>query len=216
MSIIGLLLETLIAMLPALIIGLVSGVVGLVFYVLMSWGMYAIAKRRGISKPWLAWLPYGNNWILGAIADHYNLMAKGKQTSKRKVLLGLSIGVLIPTAIIMVAYVVLIMVALGQGTTPVGSSAEATAGLVLILLLLVMVLVLLVELAIALAYSVVMYIALFDLFRSCNPDTSVVFLVLSIVLGFNALFVFLDRNKDLGMPAVEDGFAAPAPEQLAE
>jgi hypothetical protein len=60
-----------------------------------------------------------------------------------------------------------------------------------------------------------MYMALFDLFQSCNPETGVLFLVLSIVLMFVAsielspLFLFLDRKKDLGMPVADDGFELP-------
>jgi ABC-type spermidine/putrescine transport system permease subunit II len=80
-----------------------------------------------------------------------------------------------------------------------------------ILMLLVMIVLLGVMLVIAVVYSVFTYIALFDLFRSCNPDTGVLFLILSIVLGINGFFVFLDRNKDLGMPVVDDGFEALEP-----
>lgn len=201
----------LIAMLPSLIIGLVSGVIGIALYVMMSWGMYSISKRRGISKPWLSWIPLGNSWMLGAISDHYQLAAKGKNTSRRKVLLGLSFGVLAAAAAVMAGYVVMMVVAAGQLVVPASDPAASggSSMLILVLILLVMFLFLLLEVAIAVAYMVFTYIALFDLFRSCNPDTGVLFLILSIVLGINGFFVFLDRNKDLGMPVVDDGFELP-------
>ena len=34
-----------------------------------SYGMYRIAYWRGIMRPWLAWIPIANLWILGNIAD---------------------------------------------------------------------------------------------------------------------------------------------------
>lgn len=201
----------LIAMLPSLIIGLVSGVIGIALYVMMSWGMYSISKRRGISKPWLSWIPLGNSWMVGAISDHYQLVVKGKQKSKRKILLGLSLGVLAAAAAVIAGYVVMMVVATGQLFVPASDAAASgnSAMVILLLILLVMILFLLLEVAIAVVYSVFTYIALFDLFRSCNPDTGVLFLILSIVLGINGFFVFLDRNKDLGMPVVDDGFELP-------
>lgn len=201
-------ISMLIAMLPSLIISLVSSVLGIVLYVMMSWGMYSISKRRGISKPWLAWIPYGQNWILGAISDHYQLAAKGKETSRRKVLLGLSLGVMAAAAVVIAGYVVLIVVAAGQLIVPVSDAASSadSSMVIMVLILLGMIFFLLLEVAIAVVYSVFTYIALFDLFRSCNPDTGVLFLILSIVLGINGFFVFLDRNKDFGMPVMDDGF----------
>ena len=202
--------SVLIAMLPSLIIGLVSGVIGIALYVMMSWGMYSISKRRGISKPWLSWIPLGNSWMLGAISDHYQLVANGKQKSKRKILLGLPIAMYLVYGVMMAAYVVLMFSSVGAGSQPSGvgpEAATASASMLLpLLMLLVMIVLLVVILVIAVVYSVFTYIALFDLFRSCNPDTGVLFLILSIVLGMNGLFVFLDRKKDLGMPVADDGF----------
>ena len=41
-------------------------VVGLVFYVFESIGLYTLAKRRGLQYPGLAWVPVANMWILGS------------------------------------------------------------------------------------------------------------------------------------------------------
>ena len=40
-------------------------------YVFQSLGAYTIAKRRGIRKPWLAWVPVGNLWIFGYVVARY-------------------------------------------------------------------------------------------------------------------------------------------------
>jgi len=42
-----------------------------VMYVLMALGLQTIARRRGITNAWLAWVPVLSVWVLGAIADDY-------------------------------------------------------------------------------------------------------------------------------------------------
>lgn len=187
-----------------LVMSVFASAVSIVFYVLMSLGMFDIAKRRGISKPWLAWVPFGSEWILGSISDQYQLAVNGKEKSRRKLLLGLPIAMYVAYALMMVAYFVMMFGAIAAETAS-GASSES-AMLLPMLMLVVMMLFLVVMLVIAVVYSVYVYMALFDLFRSCNPGTSVLFLLLSIFLGINAVLVFIDRKKDLGMPVAGNGF----------
>lgn len=42
-------------------------------YVLSSVALYALAKRRGINHPGYSWLPVGRDWILGNIADDFDV-----------------------------------------------------------------------------------------------------------------------------------------------
>lgn len=154
-----------------------------VCYVFQSLGMHAIANRRKIRHGWLAWVPFGNMWILGSISDQYQYLVKGKIKNRRKTLLGLNIGcvasyllaalcefvgVLNPDAVLFIIGYLLGM--LGYAVT------------VIIL-------------------TVFQYMAVYDLYRSCKPDDSVLFLVLSIVFSITLpIFVFICRKKDLGMP----------------
>jgi len=78
-----------------LLLMLFAGALSMVVYVLHSLSLYTIAGRRGIRHGWLAWIPMGNLWILGSIADQYQYVAKGKVKNRRKLLLGLSIGLAI-------------------------------------------------------------------------------------------------------------------------
>ena len=41
------------------------GIYAIAAYIMGSLGHYTIAQRRGIKHPWLAWIPFGNLWILG-------------------------------------------------------------------------------------------------------------------------------------------------------
>jgi len=54
---------------------------------------------------------------------------------------------------------------------------------------------------VAIAYAVIYYMALYDIFRSLDPNNCVLFLVLSIVFSVTEpFFLFFNRNKDGGMP----------------
>lgn len=153
-------------------------------YVLGSLGLYAIAQRRRISNPWLAWIPLGNLWLLGCVSDQYQHMAKGKITGRRKILLGLSIAVF-------AMYFVWLFGTILGALTGIGGMATG----------LLMLLGLLVYIGMAIALTVYQYICYYDLYNSCDPDNSVLFLVLSIVFsGIMPFFVFACRKKDKGMP----------------
>lgn len=189
-----------------------SIIMGIVTYVFMALGLYTIAKRRGIHNAWLAWIPFGNVWLLGCISDQYRYVAMGQEKSKRKVMLGLDIA----TAAVGIAAIVMLLGAvfrlMGKMDSHLGVLEEellmeemgyfsqvigplfGALGLCLVMC------------GTAIALTVLQYMAMYDLFRSCNPATSAVFLVLSIVMslvGFGivqAIFIFASRNKDLGMP----------------
>ena len=72
----------------------VAGVICLVFYIFMSLGLYAIAKRRQVPHAWMAWAPVLNVWLLGKISDQYQGYAQGRKTRRAAVLLGCSIALL--------------------------------------------------------------------------------------------------------------------------
>ncbi len=170
-------------------------------YVLQSVGMYAIAKRRGIRNPWLSWLPVGNMWILGSISDQYQYVAKGKVRSRRKTLLGLNIAAIALSVIFSVAS---FAIGFAAGFSEDPEAVLAGLGLAVLLALPMTV--------IAIIAAVIQYIALYDLYTSCNPSNAAVFEVLSILFNVTLpFFIFFSRNKDLGMPQRK-----PAPEAVFE
>ena len=63
---------------------LAGSTVGIAAYVLRAWGMYAIAKRRGINNPWMSWVPVLDLWVLGCISDQYQYGVKDKICNRRK------------------------------------------------------------------------------------------------------------------------------------
>ena len=169
-------------------------------YILQSLGMYTIAKRRQIRNPWLAWLPVGNMWILGSISDQYQYVAKGRVRNRRKVLLGTMIAVFALMFLFYGLYFVTWFSAM------MDSEAAAVSGLLMIFFAIPMMIV-------AIVAAVFQYIALHDLFASCEPNNAVVFLVLSILINVTLpFFVFACRKKDLGMPPKKTEIPAQIPD----
>jgi hypothetical protein len=176
----------------------------IVCYVFQSYGFYTIASRRGIRNSWLAWVPVGNVWVLGSISDQYQYVAKGKIKNRRKLLLGLELGMIGFLVGLLIAAVIIIAM----------NDAFFDSMLLAVLLVLLGYLAII---ALAITTTVYMYLCYYDLFNSCNPGNAVLFLVLSIIFPVTLpFFVFVCRKKDLGMPPRKQPASEPVIEILAE
>lgn len=187
---------------------------GVLVYVLQALALYTIAKRRGINKPWLAWIPLVNVWILGSISDQYQYVVKRQVKNKRKALLGLNIAISALAFVIIVGFVWLLIKLVMLGITmdfgwidngnPVSDIPwELVSNEIGALLLLAFSALPLMVLSIV--HAVFSYMALYDVFRSCDPNNSTLFLILSlvgnvVVEGAYSIFLILCKDKDLGMP----------------
>ena len=166
-------------------------------YILSSLGHYTIAQRRGIKHPWLAWIPFGNLWILGSIADQYQYVSMGQVKSRRKVLMGLQIAGTAVALAIFGMYVKLVVDVL----ITAGGNIELVDPVSMGVIVLVILLLCLAACVLSIILTVFRYISLYNLFASCWPGCKVAFILLSIFLSVTEPFlVFACRNKDLGMP----------------
>ncbi len=190
------------ALSSGLLSGIFSGVpttlIGIATYVLSALGLYTIAKRRGLNHPWLAWIPVASAWIVGSLSDQYRYVVNGENKSKRKVLLTLNIITAVLSAVIIVCAIVVA----ANAFVGVAGNVSEDAMLRMILGPVLSVAGLALPLAgVAIAYAVVYYMALYDIFKSLDPNNCVLFLVLSIVFSVTEpFFLFFNRNKDGGMP----------------
>ena len=172
---------------------------GIVCYVLGSIGMYSIAKRRGISHAWLAWVPVVNVWVLGSISDQFRYVTKAQVKNKRTTLLVMN---LVYIVVVIALIAVLLMgavdlVTMGMAVAP--NEEELMASALALLFQFLGFFAIIVVLAIILA--VFRFIALYDLYVSVNPSCAVLFLVLSVFLGVTQpFFIFFNRKNDDGMP----------------
>ena len=182
-----------------------SFLLSLVAYIFMAVGMYTIANRRGIKHAWLAWIPLGSTWLLGCISDQYRYVAMGQEKSKRKSMLTLEIitSVIGTVTVAILFYAVFSMVG---GMATGGEAAAESAAMEALGILGLALLLCFAMLGVAIAYTVLYYMALHDLFKSCAPENATMFLVLGIFLGniLMSIFVFASRKKDLGMPPRQD------------
>lgn len=210
-----------------------SILIGIVCYIIMSLGLSSLAKRRIINHSWLAWIPIGNLWILGCLVDQYHRTVGGKEKSNhadRLFWLGLTSVVLIVAIVVMLVA----GLSYCSKNAPVdGTEHELYAGLeqhsgderaMVILMRMAQMLkkdpdvarsvnigliglsILLVALIAAVIWlAVEQYRALYFLYASCLPRHAVWFLVVSIVLGVEAVFVFICRKQHQGMPHDKKG-----------
>jgi hypothetical protein len=202
---------------------------GILVFVLQALALYTIAKRRAIKKPWLAWIPVVNVWILGSVSDQYQYVVKRQVKNKRKVLLGLNIAMAAIGAVILIAAVWLLAVMVLMAISiPAILDLEIllsnlvyyTGNNVALMTLLAVAAFLTIPMAVlAIVYTVYFYIALYDVYCSCEPKNSTLYIVLSlvgnvVVDGAYAIFVMLCKDKDLGMPPRKE--TATIPENTEE
>ena len=185
-----------------IVLGIVLVILGIVLvcclvgWILGSIGLHKVAKRRGIRHAWLAWLPIGCHWILGCVSDQYQHLVLGKVTSRRKILLILNLA----SFVFGIAYMVMTVVAeVLMGESIVGG------------VLLAMGIPYLLTLGVSITLMVFYHICNYDFYRSCKPDSAVVFLVLGIFLPIcKPFFYFACRKKDLGFVIPQTAASEPA------
>lgn len=194
-----------------LVVCLLSIAYGITMYVLHGLGLYTIAQRRGIHRPWLAWVPVADMWMLGSISDQYQYVTKGKVRSRRKLLLGLVIATYALLIVFWICYAIFVVQMIGaviDGSFVASQVLGSLFGILGVFAVMAVV---------AILTTVFQYIAYYDLFQSCNPGNSSTFLVLSILFSFLLpIFVFACRKKDLGMPPRKSSApeTAPKPEVI--
>lgn len=186
------------ALIPGLLSLIPSGAISIATYVLTAIALYTMAQRRGINHPWLSWVPVVNVWVLGSLSDQYRYVVKGEEKSKRKTLLVLQIISAVIILLMIIAGVVL-AVEVAEGIMfnfQDDEILEDVIGPLLAILGLLLPL-----MGVSIAFMIIRYMALYDLYTSCDPQYNVLFLVLSILFGVTEpFFLFFSRNKDAGMP----------------
>lgn len=193
-------------------IDLFGSSLGVVAYILQALALYTIAKRRGIKKPWLSWIPVVNVWILGSLSDQYRYVTKREVKNRRKWLLGAKILVLVLAVamftVLIAAFVNNIdwsQIFYGTGDdyldVVMGGLFGAMTGALVIMLLLG-----LPTAVMAILIQVLRWVCIYDVLRSCDPKNHKVYFWVSLgvqlvgVSGLESIFLLICMNKDEGMP----------------
>lgn len=182
----------------------VSLLMGLAVYILNSIGLMTIAKNRGITHPWMAWIPYASVYLFGKLSDDINF-CKGKRTNHRKLLLGMLIGF---EASFFVGYLMVLLPPLLAGLVQAGNDISYYAGggvmadssdlpIWAIIVMLVGLAIMLVCMILAVVYSVFYYIALYNILNAYAPNMAVVILLLTILVfsPLSSIYLFAIRNR---------------------
>lgn len=179
---------------------LLMSVIGIVSYVLMSMSLCSIAGRRGIRGAGWAWMPFvGVDWVIGKIADTYDLRQTGRDKRFAKRLLVLSIVGIVLLMLVYLVFAVWMGVMIGLE----GSGADTEA---LFLPMFLSIYVVLIAMMIIFTIAgIIEYVALFKVYESCNPEKAIRLLVLTILFGRLGLAICLAsvRGKDLGYAEIE-------------
>ena len=190
----------------------VAALWALAMYVLESVGLYTIARNRGLRHPWMAWVPVLNHWLLGCVSDQYRYVVKGQIRNRRTLLLAL---VILSTLVgwfgsgVSVANVSALGQMLEGGAAPYVGMITGTVGTGL--------LVAAAGLAVRVQLKVFRYMTLYDVYTSCDPNNNVLYLVLGILFSFlTPVFLFVNRNKDGGMPPRKEAAYQPTAEEFTE
>ena len=183
----------------------VIGVFGLVMYILRSLALHTIANRRGLKNAWLAWVPVGQEWIIGSVSDQYQYLTKGKIQNRRKILLVLQLAaVLISTVFSIINLAGSLVGMLNNYGYAWEYSGMVMNGLGIAGLNFL-------SSGLSIAAVVFRQMSLYDLYKSCNPKNCVVFLVLGIFFGVTEPFFLMScRHRDDGMPPRKRVYEEPA------
>ena len=173
-----------------------SSLLGIASYILTALALYTMAQRRGIKNPWLSWIPVINCWIIGSLSDQYRYVVKGEVKNKRKSLLILNIINAVLSVALVIGAVVAAVVGIQSAMGSRNGMVNGVMGMVFGVLALSLPII-----GISIATVVIRFMALYDIYTSCQPQNGVLYLVLSIIFRITEpFFLFLCRDKDEGMP----------------
>lgn len=175
--------------------------IGLASYIMNAIALYKIADRRQIPNPWMAWLPFTRDWLIGSIVDDYD----GRNGIKRKWRVTLLTLTLISAIGILVTYIAMfagILVLAFQYTDtepPIGP----TLAYVMIFYIAIIIFALL-----ATAKSICQIICIYKIYESTVPKKAVKYLLFSMLIPLAGPICLL-RCKDRGYPYPEQqGFVS--------
>lgn len=172
----------------------ISSAVAGAMYVFLSLGLMTIAKRRGIEKPWFAWIPVVNSLLLGRIADDYDEKVAGEKNDYGKKCMISEIAASAAACIFATVAVVFAIFAVVL--------EDRGYSIIFAVMIIIGFLMMMVPVVFCAVYE---FKALYRVFKSCDKENYVTYFVLSLIFGIGGIFAFVCRNKDEGyiIPAEE-------------
>ncbi len=165
-------------------------------YVLQSLALHTLARRRGIASPWLAWLPFGNYWIIGSLARDYDKQNNIKRRWDKTMLI-LSIVFFASYVVVYIGAIVCAIIA----ELNAGSAAMIDEAAIALVLGMVFAFAFIPVIMVATALQIINYICFFKIFESTVPEKALKYFLLTLLVPLaQPICLFLCRNKGYAHP----------------
>ena len=161
-------------------------------YIMSSYAIFKLAKRRNINNPWLAWIPVANIWMIGKLANDYDLK-NGYNRKWQNVLMAL-IAVFYVVFILFYSLFIFVVIATSMefgvdfdyDSMMIGSIIIMYVGLILLFLS-------------GMALSACHYICIYKIFESTVPQKAIKYLLLYILVPLAGSICLL-KSYNKGYP----------------
>ncbi len=181
-----------------IILSLVAIISGLQ-YILNSIALYTMAKNRGIEAPILAWIPVGNAWIIGSLADFFDGL-EGKNKNWKKVLMTLVLITLGLLVLFFLIYIGIFVFAAFSGMLD-GGAPQGIFVVMMVILAIALYGILILETIMATTYSMVLLLCVYKIYEAMVPERSVKYLLISLLVPAGQGFcLFACRKNTAGIP----------------
>ena len=82
-----------------------TAAMSLVMYIFTGKALSSLSRRRSVGSPWMAWVPFANIYLIGALSNDFRSKAYGENTRRGKKLLIQNIVVSLLLCAMWVAYI---------------------------------------------------------------------------------------------------------------
>ena len=182
----------------------------IVDYIFNGIATYNMAKRRGVSAPYTAFIPFARFFLTGKLAEQFELAQYGR-TRKHSVRLVVTGSLVSVFVLAYVGLAIMLFANILSYLPDLASEGDFSGGAIAYTLfnfgaIWISSIGMMVS---ALFYAFYNGMALYKVFRSQNPRTCVLFTILSLVVSpFSSFALFAQRKRDDGFIELNDKFGA--------
>lgn len=150
--------------------------VGIADYVVSSLGVYKLASKRQIEKPWWAWVPVVNDLLLGKITEDCDAR-NGRKCKWSTVMLVLSLISVCGVILFFAVYFIMIFTVMAQTIAANGDPTGAVWAMFVIIFIVAIILGLG-----AAAYAACRYVCIYKVFEAIAPEKTLKYFLLAILV----------------------------------
>lgn len=190
--------NTMIVGIGILLIYLLIFGIGIADYVVSSLGLYKLASKRQIEKPWFAWLPVVSDLLLGRITEDCDAR-EGKHRKWSTVMLVLALVSVCGVILFFAAYFIMIFVTVMQVSMSNGNPTGALVGVFIVIFILAIIMGIG-----AAAYAACRYICVYKIFESIAPEKTLKYFLLAILVPLAYGILLMKCCKRMDMEPIEE------------